>query len=75
MEHYFRKHAINADFNSGYGIEFDTLDKNAKVRLALYDLYIALIWQIEYYSRNYDEGQLGWREEHLILACNAFEDL
>jgi len=77
MEHYFRKHAINAHFNSGYGIDFDSmqLDKNAKTRLALYDLYIALIWQIEYYSRNYDEGQLGWREEHLVLACNAFEGL
>jgi fructosamine-3-kinase len=74
MEHYFRKHAINADFNSGYGIDFTTLDKNAKIRLALYDLYIALIWQIEYYSRNYDEGQLSWREEHLVLACNAFEN-
>jgi len=75
MESFFRKHSINNDFNSGYGIDFSALDKNAKIRLALYDLYLALIWLIEYYYRKYDQSQLSWREEQLVLACKTFEVL
>jgi fructosamine-3-kinase len=75
MEHFFRKFAVNNDFNSGYGIDFSALDKNAEIRLALYDLYLALIWIIEFYYRKYDQSQLGWREEQLALACKTFGGL
>jgi fructosamine-3-kinase len=75
MEFFFRKIAVNNDFNAGYGIDFSVLDKNAVIRLALYDLYLALIWRIEYHYRKYEESQLGWREEQLDLACKAFETL
>ena len=75
MEYYFRKFAVNKDFNAGYDIDFDTLDKSANIRLALYDLYLAIIWVVEYYYRKYDSSQLAWREEELVKACSAFEKL
>jgi len=75
MEYFFRKHALNKDFCAGYDIDISALDKNAGIRLALYDLYLALIWVIEYYYRKYDVSQYAWREEQLIRACKAFESL
>ncbi|MCL2577603.1 MAG: phosphotransferase [Defluviitaleaceae bacterium] len=75
MEAFFRKYAMNEHFCAGYGIDFSAPDNNIKIRLALYDLYIALIWVIEYYYRRYDQSQLSWREEQLVMACKAFESL
>jgi len=75
LEYFFRKTAANEYFNSGYGIDFSGLDRNAKIRLALYDLYLALIWVVEYYYRGYGPEQLGWRQEQLVLACGVFEIL
>jgi len=74
MEYYFRKHAVDKDFCAGYGIDLSSLDKNAEIRLALYDLYLSLIWVIEYYYRKYDKSQYSWREERLVSAYKAFNN-
>ncbi len=76
MEYFFRKHAHSRRFFDGYSLNVEELDKNAKIRSALYDLYLALIWVIEYHYRDYND-LLGytWREEQLIKAYNAFEHL
>jgi len=73
MEFYFRKCTLNKDFNTGYGIDLTTLDKKANIRLALYDLYLVIVWVVEYYYREYEKSQLAWREEEFIKACKAFE--
>jgi fructosamine-3-kinase len=75
MEYFFRKHAINQDFFAGYGIDFSVLDKNARIRLALYDLYLALIWNIEYYYRKFEISQFEWRTRELVAAVKAFANL
>jgi len=75
MEFYFRKFTINNDFNTGYGIDLATLDKNANVRLALYDLYLAIILMVEYYYRKYEVSHYAWREEEFNKASMAFEKL
>ena len=71
MEHSFRGKANN-DFCTGYGVDVTTLDANAKIRLKLYDLYLALIWVIECYYRDYDRARIEKREENLVEKCNAF---
>ena len=74
MEYYFRKHALNRDFIDGYGLDPSLLDKNAKIRLALYDLYLAIICVVEYYYRRYNGvSQYAWRERQLIGVCKSFD--
>ncbi|MCL2033823.1 MAG: aminoglycoside phosphotransferase family protein [Oscillospiraceae bacterium] len=69
MEYYFRKHAFNEDFFAGYGLDISSLDRNSKIRLALYDLYLALIWVIEYHYRNYNDLEgYSWRKEQLVQS-------
>ena len=74
MEYYFRKHAQSKDFFDGYGFDSASLDKNGKIRLALYDLYLALIWVVEYHYRNYsDSTGYAWREDQLLKACKELQ--
>jgi len=73
MEYFFRKEAISADFCVGYGIDLSALGQNARIRLALYDLYLALIRVVEYHYREYGRSEYSWREEGLIAAYQAFE--
>ena len=75
MEFYFRKFSINKDFNAAYGIDLTKLDKNANIRLALYDLYLALVLVVEFYYREYDSSQMAWRKEEFLKAVKGFEKL
>jgi len=76
MEHLFRfSSKENNEFYKGYGVDALSLDINSQIRLRLYDLYLALIYVIEYYYRKYDQSHYEWRARSLISACKAFEAL
>ncbi|MCL2351134.1 MAG: aminoglycoside phosphotransferase family protein [Firmicutes bacterium] len=82
MEYAFREKPPNKDFLAGYGADFigagkdGRNDRSAAVRLALYDLYLALVWKIECRYRGYkDSPQNGWSEGKIAEACAAFAKL
>lgn len=71
MEYYFRYIENSEHFCRGYGNSFDS--PNECARKKLYDLYIDLIYFIEYYSRKYDsQGHLKWARDNLLEGWKRF---
>ncbi|MCL2461488.1 MAG: aminoglycoside phosphotransferase family protein [Defluviitaleaceae bacterium] len=76
MEYGFWDKPPNKDYCAGYGMDFAALDKNARIRRALYDLYLSLILKIECRYRRYEDSpQNKWSEEVIISSCKAFESM
>ncbi|WP_379138398.1 phosphotransferase family protein [Paenibacillus sp. sgz500958] len=71
MEYYFRHIENSEAFYEGYGGKFDL--PNDQSRKRLYDLYIDLIYFIEFYSRKYNsEGHLQWAHDNLVEGWARF---
>ncbi|MED4957694.1 aminoglycoside phosphotransferase family protein [Paenibacillus macerans] len=70
MEYYFRSFVENGAFLDGYGKQDFTVAE--RERMALYDLYIALILHIECRFRQYiDANHIRWAEEHLARTWSG----
>lgn len=73
MEYYFRYIENSADFYKGYGGSYDR--PNERARKKIYDLYIDLIYFIEYYSRKYEsEGHFKWAHDNLLEGWARFTE-
>lgn len=75
MEYYFSNSVNNKYFCSGYGIDFDKLDKNSKIRRHLYDLYLYLVQKIECYYRGYvNSPQNSFAEKCIYQELEKLEN-
>jgi len=71
MECFFRPEFVNHDFCSGYGIDFSKLDRNARIRRALYNLYVYLVMRVACDYRGYTT-HIEWAKRKIDSACEMF---
>lgn len=67
MEYYFSNILDNNNFSLGYEINLNELNKNAKIRRGLYNLYLYLVLVIECYYRNYEDSSQNAQAKKSIL--------